>query len=141
VFFTLQSGNTGSQDMNAMIAGMADGQPDWLGAIIKHSASLVAHHGLAASIVLAAVLTLVALAVFLPPAVWRAFIVLALVVAAVIWVVGEAVGGVFGGQGTDPNSGPLLALIALAYWPAAHPTSEPKETAQQATGDLERTAS
>ena len=141
VFFTLQSGNTGSQDMNAMIAGMADGQPDWLGAIIKHSASLVAHRGLAASIVLAVVLALVAVAVFLPSRLWRALIVLALVLSAVIWVVGEAVGGVFGGQGTDPNSGPLLALIALAYWPAAHPTSEPKETAQQATGDLERTAS
>jgi len=141
VFFTLQSANTGPQDMNAMIVGMADGQPDWLGAIIKHSASLVAHRGLAASIVLAVVLALVAVAVFLPPGVWRALIVLALVVAAVIWVVGEAVGGVFGGQGTDPNSGPLLALIALAYWPATHPTTEPKATAQQATGDLERTTS
>ncbi|WP_152646029.1 hypothetical protein [Streptacidiphilus albus] len=141
VFFTLESGNTGSQDMNAMIAGMADGQPDWLGAIIKHSASLVAHRGLAASIGLAAVLALVAVAVFLPPRLWRALIALALVLSAVIWVVGEAVGGVFGGQGTDPNSGPLLALIALAYWPATHPTTEPKAVAQSATGDLERTTS
>ena len=141
VFFTLQSANTGPQDMNAMIAGMADGQPDWLGAIIKHSASLVAHHGLAASIVLAVVLALVAVAVFLPPAVWRALIVLALVVSAVIWVVGEALGGVFGGQGTDPNSGPVLALIALAYWPATHPTAEPQAKARQAIGDLERTTS
>ena len=23
------------------------------------------------------------------------------------------------GGGTDPNSGPLLALVALAYWPLA----------------------
>ena len=37
--------------------------------------------------------------------------------AAIIWVVGEALGTVFTGGGTDPNSGPLLALLALAYWP------------------------
>jgi hypothetical protein len=42
-----------------------------------------------------------------------------MVVAAVIWVVGEAFGAIFTGAGTDPNSGPLLALLALAYWPAS----------------------
>ena len=43
---------------------------------------------------------------------------LALVAAAVIWVVGEAFGTILAGGATDPNSGPLLALLALAYWPA-----------------------
>ena len=43
---------------------------------------------------------------------------LAVVVAAAIWVFGEAFGGILTGGGTDPNSGPLLALLALAYWPA-----------------------
>ena len=28
-----------------------------------------------------------------------------------------SVGGIFTGQGTDPNTGPLLALLALAFWP------------------------
>jgi hypothetical protein len=36
----------------------------------------------------------------------------------VIWVVGEAFGMILAGGATDPNSGPLLALLALAYWPA-----------------------
>ena len=40
-------------------------------------------------------------------------------IAAVIWVFGEAFGVILTGGGTDPNSGPLLALLALAYWPAA----------------------
>ena len=44
---------------------------------------------------------------------------LMLAVAAVIWVFGQALGGILTGVGTDPNSGPLLALLALAYWPAA----------------------
>lgn len=150
-FFALQSANTGPQDMNTMIAGMAQGQPDWLGAIIKHSAALVAHRGLAASVVLAGVLGLVAVAVLLPRRLWRVLIVVALVLAAVIWVVGEALGGVFGRQGTDPNSGPLLALVALAYWPTARQVStgqvstEQVSTGQVSTGqavtDRERTTS
>jgi hypothetical protein len=35
----------------------------------------------------------------------------------VIWVVAEGFGGILAGGGTDPNSGPLLVLLALAYWP------------------------
>jgi hypothetical protein len=36
--------------------------------------------------------------------------------AAITWV-GQGFGGILTGQGTDPNSGPLLFLLALAYWP------------------------
>lgn len=36
------------------------------------------------------------------------------VVATVFWVVGEGFGGLFSGQATDPNTGPLLVLLALA---------------------------
>jgi hypothetical protein len=34
-------------------------------------------------------------------------------------VVGEAFGTILTGGGTDPDSGPLLALLALTYWPLA----------------------
>jgi hypothetical protein len=116
-YFTLQSSNTGSQDMHDMISGMAQGQPGWLAAIDNHAASLVAHDGLTASIVMAAVLAIIAIGVYLPARATQATLVLALVTAAVFWVVGEALGGLFSGQGTDVNSGPLLALLALLYWP------------------------
>ena len=43
---------------------------------------------------------------------------LAVVVALVIWVVGQAFGVILAGGATDPNSGPLLVLLALAYWPS-----------------------
>jgi hypothetical protein len=42
-------------------------------------------------------------------------------VAAVIWVFGEAFGGIMAGGATDPNSGPLLVLLALTYWPTRAP--------------------
>ena len=34
----------------------------------------------------------------------------------------EALGGILAGGATDPNSGALLALVALAYWPLAAPS-------------------
>ena len=65
-----------------------------------------------------AILALVAAAVFLPPRLMRAGVVVALVASAWIWLVGQSLGDPLGGMSTDPNSGPLLALIALAYWPS-----------------------
>jgi lipopolysaccharide export LptBFGC system permease protein LptF len=100
-----------------MIAGNESGEPSWLAAIERGAAVLVAHQGLAASIVLAAALVVIATGVYLPRPVARATLVLALAVAVVIWVVGEALGMILAGGATDPNSGPLLVLLALAYWP------------------------
>ena len=39
--------------------------------------------------------------------------------ALAIWVIGENFGGILTGQATDPNTGPLLVLVTLAYWPLA----------------------
>ncbi|MEY9968922.1 hypothetical protein ABIA33_007009 [Streptacidiphilus sp. MAP12-16] len=114
---TLQPANTGAGVMSQLIASMAEGQPDWLRAAAGHGSSLVAHHGLAASITLAAVLTLIAVAVLLPLPAARILIVVAVLTSAVVWIFGQALGGVLGGQATDPGSGPLLTLLALAYWP------------------------
>jgi hypothetical protein len=41
------------------------------------------------------------------------------VVAALTWVIGQALGMILATGATDPNSGPLLVLLALAYWPAS----------------------
>jgi len=80
---------------------------------------VLAHQGLAASIVLAVALIAIAVGVFLPPPLARSTLILALALAAFIWVFGEAFGQLLTGGATDPNSGPLLALLALAYWPLA----------------------
>jgi hypothetical protein len=118
-WFALQPGNRAPQGLHDMIAGMAAGEPGWLAGLDGHAAALVAHRGLTASIVLAITLALIAVGIYLPPPAARACLVLAVLVAAVIWAVGEAFGAIFTGGGTDPNSGPLLALLALAYWPAS----------------------
>ena len=43
--------------------------------------------------------------------------VLAIVVFALIWVAVQDVGGILAGRATDPNSGPLIILLTLIYWP------------------------
>jgi hypothetical protein len=105
------------QGLHDMISGMASGQPGWLAATDNGAARLLAHDGLGASVVLAVVLTVIAAGVFAPPRAARAVIVLAVVIAAVIWAIGQDFGGIFTGSATDPNSGLLLGLLAVAYWP------------------------
>ncbi|MCQ4081061.1 hypothetical protein NGB36_10720 [Streptomyces sp. RB6PN25] len=117
-YFAIQGSNRSPQGLHDMIAQMASGEPSWLASIETHAANLVAHQGLPVSIALTVLLTVVAVGVFLPRPAARVAVMLALALALVIWVVGEALGGIFTGQGTDPNSGPLLALLALAYWPS-----------------------
>ena len=116
-YFALLPANRSPQALPNLIAGMASGEPGWLAAIDRNAAALLSRQGLVASVVLAAVLALIAVAVYLPVPVTRVILVLAVVVAAVIWVVGQGFGEIFTGTGTDPNTGPLLALLALAYWP------------------------
>ena len=41
--------------------------------------------------------------------------------AMFFWVSGQGLGGIFTGSGTDPNSGPLVVLLALGMVPAALP--------------------
>jgi hypothetical protein len=110
--------NRSARGLHDMISQMASGEPRWLASLDGRVAGLVDHRGLTVAIVLAVLLGLIALGVFLPTAALRITIVVAIVVAMCIWVVGEDFGGLFSGSGTDPNSGPLLVLVALAYWPA-----------------------
>jgi hypothetical protein len=116
-YFALTPANRAPQAASGMIAGMESGEPGWLSAIERGGASLVANQGLAASVVLAVALAAIAVGVYLPRPFAKATVALAIVVALVIWVVAEGLGGILAGGGTDPNSGPLLVLLALAYWP------------------------
>lgn len=135
-YFGLMASNRAPQALHDMISGMASGQPGWLTSIDNGAARLVNHQGLAASIVLAVLLAFIAVSVLMPVPVARTGVVVAIVLAALIWVVGEAFGALFSGSGTDPNSGPLLALLALAYLPARAARAD---AATPATADIPAT--
>jgi hypothetical protein len=116
-YFALLPANRAPQALHTMLSGMTGGEPAWLASISQHGAALLAHQGLAASIGLAAILGLIAVGVYLPPSAVRAVLAVTAVLAAAIGVAGQDLGGILTGSGTDPESGPLLILLVLAYWP------------------------
>jgi hypothetical protein len=115
--FTVQAANRTAQGLHDGLAAMAAGEPGWLATANREAASLVAHRGLPVSIALAALFALIAAGIFLPPRGVRATLVAAIVVSLILGVAGEDLGEILAGGATDPGSGPLLVLIALAYWP------------------------
>jgi hypothetical protein len=132
-WFALTPANRAPKAVSGMISGMESGQPGWLAAIDRGAASLVTGAGLAASIALAVALVVIAAGVYLPSAVAKGTLVLAIVVALVIWVVGEGFGMILAGGATDPNSGLPLVLLALAYWPVKAMTAPADATERTAT--------
>jgi hypothetical protein len=141
-YFALLPANRAPQAWHTMLSGMTGGEPAWLAAISQHGAALLAHHGLAASVGLAVLLGLIAVGVYLPPSAARAALAVAAVLAVVIGVAGQDLGGILTGSGTDPESGPLLILLVLAYWPVRADRARPdgprsddaRPTAPRATG-------
>jgi hypothetical protein len=133
-YFALTPANRAPQALHDMIVSMTGGEPGWVTALENHAAAVLDHQGLTASIVLAATLIVIAAGVFLPPPLARSALILALVTAAFIWVFGEAFGQILTGGATDPNSAPLLALLALAYWPPATASSHAEGSDSQPDG-------
>jgi hypothetical protein len=85
------------------------------------AAAAAGSHGLVISVVLAAAFLLIGAGVLFP-ATARPALVLAVIAGLACWVVGENFGRVLTGTATDPSTGPVLLLLAVAYWPLA-PTS------------------
>ena len=105
------------QALHDLVAGLDSGQPGWLGHVDRISESFFLHHGTAAAMLLALLCVVVAVGVFLPVAVRQVTLVAAMVVFAAIWVAVQNFGGILAGGATDPNSGLLVILLALVYWP------------------------
>jgi hypothetical protein len=113
---------------------VTDGQPGWITSIMNGLSSLTAQRGTEISVVLAVLCALVALGVFAPPLI-RPALVLAAALGLLFWMA-EGLGGILTGQGTDPNTGPLLILLAACFWPRSTagtewgPASSTKQSAR-----------
>jgi hypothetical protein len=101
-----------------MVTAMASGEPGWLSSLDHQLGAFLDSNGPVVAVVLVIGLALVAVSVYLPRPAAQAGVVLAIGTAAFLWVA-EGLGGMLASGATDPNSGPLLALLALAYWPLA----------------------
>jgi hypothetical protein len=133
-WFAIAGSNRSSLSFSQAISGEASGEPGWLAAMDTHLASWMGHDGLSYALLLGALCLLIAGAVFLPRTVCNVVLVLAVLVALVIWVVGQNLGGLFNPPATDVNSGPLLALLAVAYWKAQTPIKRAGAAVSQSHG-------
>jgi hypothetical protein len=115
--YAVLGANRSADGLSRLVRTMASGEPGWLGGLDRHVATALAGRGAGVSAVLAVALALVAVSVYLPTGMARVAAMGAVVLAAVMWVLGENFGGIFSGSATDPNSGPLLVLVVAAYWP------------------------
>jgi hypothetical protein len=121
-YLALQPATKAPKALGGMVAGMASGEPSWLASADTHLSSFLTRHGPGIAVLMAVVLAIVAVGVFLPRPAARTAVALAIVAAAFFWLA-EGLGSIFTGGGTDPNSGPLLALLAVSFWPLAASTA------------------
>ncbi len=110
----LRPGNSGPSLRNTLMAA-STGQPGWYSSVLTGTARVLGSHGSLLTLGIAAEMALVGIGVALD---WQTprLLGVATVLAALIWVFPEGLGGVLTGQGTDPNTGPLLALAGLAWY-------------------------
>jgi hypothetical protein len=127
-YFLLLSDNRSSDAIDGLFSA-TDGQPGWIISVMNGFSSLVGQRGLELSVVLAVLCALVACGIFAPRAI-RPALVVATVLGLLFWIA-EGFGGIFTGQGTDPNTGPLLVLLAACFWPRVLVGSEPTATSRR----------
>ncbi len=114
-FLLLEPANQGRGAVSSLVSQAATGEPGLVHRVLTDVAHSLAGGGPWADSLLAVAMFAIGAGVALGrhP---RPFLVLSIVVSGAIWVFGEAFGGILTGQGTDPNSGPLWALLALCMW-------------------------
>jgi hypothetical protein len=115
-YFAVVGPNRSAQGLRSLLDALAAGEPGWMASINRHAATLVAQRGLGVAVALAVTLAVVAVGVYLPRRVANATLGLAILLSLAFWVVGQDFGTLFTNGATDLNSGPLLVLLALAYW-------------------------
>jgi len=88
----------------------------WLTSLENGAARVVAGDGVGLSIAFAVVYVAIGTAVAVD---WhpKPFLVAAIVISLALWLFTEGLGGVFTGQATDIDAGPVFILLAALLWP------------------------
>jgi hypothetical protein len=122
------SANATHDLINAAPSGMS-----WLSTVQNAAASLAKGNGLVIAIVLALLSATIGVAVGLNR--WaRPFLAIAIVLNLAYWVLGQGFGGIFAGNATDPNAGPLFVLLAVSLYGLVPVDHRVPATARSATG-------
>lgn len=136
-YFAVAGANSSAQGLHDLISSMASSEPRWVASLDRDVGGLVAYQGTAVTISVGILLAFVATGVYLPRRPGNVTIGLGVVLALLFWVVGQNFGALFTNSATDVNSGPLLVLLAAAFWRPARPgTGAPEAVTPEPIGPL-----
>ena len=111
----LLPGNRADTAVHDAIANAPSGA-GWLSSIHSTVAAATAGHGIAIAIGAASLSAAIGSAVLL--ARWaKPAVALSTAIALVYLVIGQGIGGILTGPGTDPGTGPLIILLAISIYP------------------------
>jgi len=119
ILFLLPDNRT-STSVSSAITGMSSGEPS----AYSHFLNSFGNHFGSGGVWTTWLLAIGSLVIGFGPIVFRRptpFLAAGGLLATFFWVSGQGLGGIFTGSGTDPNSGPLVVLLALAMVPAVLP--------------------
>jgi hypothetical protein len=111
----LEGTNHAAAVPGAQIANGSYGEPALFRLIDEQGGHLIGQHGYLFAVILGLLAVFVGWGIFVPT-LRKACLVTGIVLAVFVGVVGQDLGVIFTGHGTDPGSGPLLILLALALW-------------------------
>jgi len=119
------SANATSGAISSAPSGMS-----WLSTLQLWATHATQGNGLMFAIILALISVAIGLSVALN---WHAreFLIAAIVLNLVYWVVGQGLGGIFAGGATDPNAGPLFILFAYAMYTLVPSEQRATQTARE----------
>jgi hypothetical protein len=115
--------NSGTNSTGDAILAVPTGA-GWLSSILSSAARASAGHGTAIALSAASLSVAIGLAVLRG---WhpRPFLVLAIAISLLYWVLGQGLGGIFTGSATDVGAGPLMILIAAVLLARARTAGRP----------------
>jgi hypothetical protein len=112
VLQVLPMNNTGADVAGAVTA---NGSPTWLSRFESSFAGWITHHGTLSVVLLVAAEALIGLAVLYRQTV-AAAAGAGFLLALAIWVIGQNFGALYTGQATDPNTAPMVMVMAVAVF-------------------------
>jgi hypothetical protein len=116
VLFLLPQNRT-TTSISSAITGMQSGEPSAYGHFLHGVGSTLSSTGSQWAWALAVLSVVIGFGPLLSrrPGV---FLAVGAVLSLVFWVSGQGLGGIFTGSGTDPNTGPIIVVLAMAMTPA-----------------------
>jgi uncharacterized membrane protein len=121
----LLPGNIHASELASQVSANVSSVPSWLGTIDRGSASVTNSAGATGVALIVAVELAIGLLAFSRSRLGSAALYAGMVLATVYWAVGQSFGELFSGQATDPSTGPLVIVLALAFMGAVRQRRQP----------------